>query len=71
MVAEEKTESRRPGAASRAELIGLAEAVNAAETNRLSNYCVGEISRGGLIQAGPGKGGGTGGWRTKRSGCAA
>ncbi len=35
------------------------------------NYCAGMTSVGLLIQAGPGSGGGTGAWRTKRSGCAA
>jgi hypothetical protein len=48
-----------------------AEAVNPGETGWLDNYCGGETSAGLLIQAGPGKPGGTGAWRTKRSGCAA
>ena len=47
------------------------EAVNTGETDRLNNYCASVTSCGRLIQAGPGKGGGRGGWRTKRSGCAA
>jgi hypothetical protein len=48
-----------------------AEAVNTGETDRLANYWVGMTSVGRLIQAGPGRGGGSGSWRTKRSGCAA
>ncbi len=47
------------------------EPVNPGETGRRENYCVGVTSVGLLIQAGPGSGGGTGGWRTKRSGCIA
>jgi len=45
-----------------------AEPVNPGETGRLKNYGAGETSTGLLIQAGPGNDGGTGGWRTKRSG---
>jgi hypothetical protein len=45
-----------------------AEAVNPGETGRRDDYCAGETSAGLLIQAGPGKGGGRGNWRTKRSG---
>ena len=48
-----------------------AVAVNTGETNRPSNYWVGVTSVGRLIQAGPGRGGGSGSWRTNRSGCAA
>ena len=44
------------------------ELVNPGETSLLDNYCVGETSRGLLIQAGPGNAGGTGAWRTNRSG---
>jgi hypothetical protein len=50
-----------------AQTIG-AEPVNPDETGRRDNYCAGETSMGLLIQAGPGNGGGTGAWRTKRSG---
>ena len=45
-----------------------AEAVNFFEAGRRDNYGAGETSTGLLIQAGPGNGGGTGAWRTKRSG---
>ncbi len=45
-----------------------AEAVNTGEPERLGNYCAGCMSVGLLIQAGPGRGGGRGSWRTKRSG---
>ena len=44
------------------------EPVNPGETGRLKNYGAGETSTGLLIQAGPGNDGGTGAWRTKRSG---
>jgi hypothetical protein len=44
-----------------------AEPVNPGETGRLDNYCAGVTSTGLLIQAGPGKCGGTGAWRTKRN----
>jgi hypothetical protein len=37
-----------------------AEPVNPSETGWRGNYCVGETSMGLLIQAGPGRGGGTG-----------
>ena len=43
-----------------------AVAVNTGETNRPSNYWVGVTSVGRLIQAGPGRGGGSGSWRTNR-----
>ena len=49
----------------------VAEPVNRGETDRLANYWVGITSAGRLIQAGPGRDGGSGSWRTKRSGCAA
>jgi hypothetical protein len=48
-----------------------AEAVNPFETGRRGNYCAGGTSAGLLIQAGTGKCGGRGTWRTKRSGWAA
>ncbi|HLZ27265.1 MAG TPA: hypothetical protein VKV73_08075, partial [Chloroflexota bacterium] len=47
-----------------------AEPVNPGETGRRTNYRVDGTSSGLLIQAGPGSGGGSGSWRTKRSGCA-
>ena len=47
------------------------ELVNLCETNRRGNYSGSDTSPGLLIQAAPGNGGGTGAWRTKRSGCAA
>jgi hypothetical protein len=47
------------------------EDVNFFETDRRGNYSGSDTSTGLLIQAGPGNGGGTGAWRTKRSGCAA
>ena len=45
-----------------------AEPVNPGETSWLGNYCAGMTSVGLLIQARPGSCGGTGSWRTKRSG---
>ena len=47
-----------------------AEAVNTGETDPVTSYCAGDTSVGQLIQAGPGSSGGSGSWRTKRSGCA-
>jgi hypothetical protein len=44
------------------------EPVNLCETRRASNQGVVSTSWGGLIQAAPGSAGGTGAWRTKRSG---
>jgi hypothetical protein len=51
--------------------LSASEPVNPGETGRLDNYCAGVTSTGLLIQAGPGNCGGTGAWRTKRSGWSA